>query len=196
MLKKLKDNLELIIVVTVICIVFWFGRSCGKQVVPPVLEPNIVTVTKYRDTIFPKDTIYSDKWYPSKPKHDTVWVPLDSVDCNKILVYNDTLIKPEYEAYTQTTVQGILRLSKLDIKLKVPLMLKDCTVVKIDSLVYRPYKYEIHAGIIVSPKMFAPVGELTIDRSTYILGYDPFNKQPIIGFKYRIIGWTSKKRKK
>ncbi len=156
MFKKLKDNLELIIVVTVICIVFWFGRSCGKQIVIPVLEPKIVTVTKYRDTIFPKDTIYSDKWYPSKPVHDTVWPPLDSVVCDKVLTYNDTLVKKEYDAYVQTTVQGVLRSSKLDIKLKVPLMIKDCTVVKIDSLIYRPYKYEIHTGVIVGTKSIIP----------------------------------------
>jgi hypothetical protein len=194
----MKDKLELIIVVTVICIVFWFGRSCGKQVVTPVLEPNVVTVTKYRDTIFPKDTIYSDKWYPSKPKHDTTWilVPRDSLDCTRVFQYDDTLIHKEYEVYSRVHVQGKLRQMQLGVKLKVPLMIKDCTVVKIDSLVYRPYKYEIHGGVLVSSNMLAPVAEVSIDKLTYSLGYDPFNKRPIIGFKYRIIGWTPKKRKK
>lgn len=195
MLKKIKDNLELICIVIIVCIVFLLGKSCGNKVIK-TLDPEIITITNYRDTIFPKDTVYESKWYPSKPKYDTVWIPFDSVDVNKILVYNDTIKKPEYEAYTETTVQGILRDMKLGIKLKVPLMIKDCTVVKKDSLIYRPYKYEIHGGLVVGLTMLAPTIDLSIDRCTYSIGYNPFNRQPIIGFKYRLIGWTPKKRKK
>lgn len=195
MLKKIKDNLKLICIVVIICIVFLLDKSCSNKVIK-TLEPKVVTITNYRDTIFPKDTVYESKWHPSKPKHDTVWIPFDSVDVNKILVYNDTIKKLEYEAYTETTVQGILRDMKLGIKLKVPLMIKDCTVVKKDSLIYRPYKYELHAGIIVGLKVLSPTIDLSIDKCTYSIGYDPFNKQPIIGFKYRLIGWTPKKRKK
>lgn len=195
MLKKIKDNLELICIVVIVCIVFLLGKSCGNKVIK-TLEPEVVTITNYKDTIFPKDTVYEDKWHPSKPKHDTVWIPFDSVDVNKILVYNDTIRKPEYEAYTKTTVQGILRDMKLGIKLKVPLMIKDCTIVKKDSLIYRPYKYEIHGGLVVGLTMLVPTIDLSIDRCTYSIGYNPFNRQLIIGFKYRLLGWTPKKRKK
>jgi hypothetical protein len=195
MLKKIKDNLELICIVVIICIVFLLGKSCGNKVIK-TLDPEIITITNYKDTIFPKDTVYEDKWHPSKPKHDTVWIPFDSVDVNKILVYNDTIKKPEYEAYTETTVQGILRDMKLGIKLKVPLIIKDCTLVKKDSLIYRPYKYEIHGGLVVGLTMLVPTIDLSIDRCTYSIGYNPFNRQPIIGFKYRLLGWTPKKRKK
>jgi hypothetical protein len=194
MWSKIKDNWNLIATVLIICVIFLWGKSCGTKEFKPE-EPTVITITNYRDTIFPKDTIYESKWYPSKPKHDTVWVPLDSVDCNKVLVYNDTIKKVEYEAYTQTTIQGVLRDIKLGIKLKVPLMIKDCTVVKKDSLIYRPYKYEIHGGLIVGLTMLAPTIDLSIDRCTYSIGYNPFNRQPIIGFKYRMFGWTPKKKK-
>ena len=195
MLKKIKDNLELICIVVIVCIVFLLGKSCGNKVIK-TLEPKVVTITNYRDTIFPKDTVYESKWDPSKPNYDTVWIPFDSVDVNKILVYNDTIKKPEYEAYTETTVQGILRDMKLGIKLKVPLMIKDCTVVKKDSLIYRPYKYEIHAGGIIGFKTLIPVIEMSINKATYGAGYDILNKSIIFTAKYRLHGWTSKSKKK
>jgi hypothetical protein len=191
----MKSVLEFILAVFAMIIIFFVGKSCS---VTPKPETIIQHEWHYRDTIFPKDTIYSDRWYPSKSRVDTFWKePLSpNVDCNRLLSYTDTFKKKEYDIYSNVTVQGELKGMLLNVKLKVPLMIKDCTVVKIDSLVYRPYKYEIHGGIVVSPRMFAPVAEVSIDKSTYMLGYDPFNKQPIIGFKYRIFGWTPKKRKK
>ena len=79
----MKDKLIFIFAIVIICLTFLLGKSCSKDKL--ILQPK-ETVTNYRDTIFPKDTIYLDKWHPSKPIHDTTWilVPKDSLDCNKV----------------------------------------------------------------------------------------------------------------
>ena len=93
MFKNFKDNLFLVFVIVGIAMAFLLGKSCNENKEANILKPVVITTTQYRDTIFPKDTIYENKWYPSKPKHDTVWVPLDSVDCNKVVTYEDTFKK-------------------------------------------------------------------------------------------------------
>jgi hypothetical protein len=40
--------------------------------------------------------------------------------------------------------------------------------------------------------MLSPVIMFSTDRVTYTLGYDPFNKTPILGYSFRI--WGSKKK--
>lgn len=194
MYNKLKENLELIFIIFIICIVFLLGKRCGdnKQDIINPTNPVIKTVIHYKDTIFPKDTIYFDKWHISKPKHDTIWLPIDSVNCNNVLVYNDSLKKKEYNIYTEARVQGILRDLKIGIKLKVPLVIKDSVIIKKDSLIYKPSKYELHVGLNASPNMLAPSIELSINKLTYMIGYNPFNNYPIIGIKYRL--WKSKNK--
>ncbi len=190
-MSKLKDNLELIGVIVLICIVFLVGKSCGSK--EQIIAPK-ETITRYTDTIFPKDTIYRDtiipKWFP---KHDTVWVPLpkDSVDCEKVYAYDDTLIKKDYEVYTRTHVQGKLRALDIGVKLKVPLVIKDCTIVKRDTFIYRVLKYQIGAGTILTPKTIIPNIELQIKDNSFGVGYDLFNKYPIVTYKRTL--WKSKK---
>jgi len=112
-------------------------------------------------------------------------------------VYYDTARSKDVVIYSTDTVIGSLVGKKLSYKLLVPLKIIDTTIVEItkDSLIFVPNKYEIHAGLIASPKMLAPTIEFSIDRSTYGIGYDPFNKQPVISYKYRLFSWTPKKRK-
>ena len=197
MWEKIKDNFNLIATVLIICIVFLWGKSCGTKEFKPE-EPTVITITNYRDTIFPVDTFKVYDIKPGKRIHDTIYKPiyLDSTQCNKVFIYSDSIKTKEYDIYTKAHVQGLFKNLNLKVKLKVPLMIKDCTIIKKDSLIYRPDKYELHAGIIVGLKILSPTIDLSIDRCTYSIGYDPFNKQPIIGFKYRLIGWTPKKRKK
>ena len=191
MFKNFKDNLFLVFVIVGIAMAFLLGKSCNENKEANILKPVVITTTQYRDTIFPKDTIYENKWYPSKPKHDTVWVPLDSVDCNKVVMYEDTFKKPEYEIYARTNVQGILRDLTLGVKLKVPLIIKDSVIIKKDSIFFYPSKYSVCVGVIASPKTLAPSIMFSKNRSIYTIGYDPFNKQPVIGYSYRL--WGSKK---
>ena len=197
MWNKIKDNWNLIAIVIIICVVFLWGKSCGTKVIEPT-ESKVVTITNYRDTIFPVDTFYSHTVIPSKPKiiHDTVPVYyLDSASCNRFYIYDDTIKDSKYDVISRQIVQGRLSSSNIKVKLKVPLIIKDSTVVKIDSLIYRPYKYEIHAGGIVGFKVLAPVIEMSIDKGTYGAGYDILNKSIIFTAKYRLHGWTPKKKK-
>jgi hypothetical protein len=196
MYKRFLENSLLIFVIIGIAIVFLLGRSCGKNRDSKVLLPKIDTVVTHTiDTVFNKDTLYLNKFiFKYVPKHDTMWVPLDSVDCNNVLTYNDTIVKKEYDLYTQTTIQGILRSQITNVKLKVPLVIYDntSTVIKKDSIIYLPSKYSLHGGLLVSTKMLSPVIMFSTDRVTYTLGYDPFNKTPILGYSFRI--WGSKKK--
>jgi len=200
MINKLKDKIELICAIIIIAIIFYLGKQCGssKEIIPG----KIVTIINYRDTIFPKDTIISfkDKLVPYPVYIDTNLYkpkPIDSLEMNRFFVYNDSIEDSNIKMYSKIVTQGkTLNSFKPSYKLKVPLIIKDSTVVKIDSLVYRPYKYEIHAGVIVGVKNIVPTIDLSIDKCTYSLGYDPFNKQPMIGFKYRLKGWTPRNKKK
>lgn len=196
-METIGKNLGKIFLLILGIALFLCGKSCGSKLIEPQ-ETKVVTITNYRDTIFPVDTFYSHEVIPGKPRiiHDTVPVYyLDSTSCNRYYIYDDTIRDSKYDVISRQVVQGRLSSSNIKIKLKVPLIIKDSTVVKIDSLIIRPYKYEIHAGILATPKMLAPMLELSVDKWSYSAGYDPFNKQPVIQVKYRIAGWCPKKRK-
>ena len=114
----------------------------------------------------------------------------------RFFVYRDSTEDNNVKIYSNITTQGkTLNNTKLAYKLKVPLIIKDCTVVKRDTLIYRPYENEIHAGLIVGTKMVAPTLEMSVNKHTFGVGYDPINKQPIVLYKFRLFGWTPKKRK-
>ncbi len=201
MWNKIKDSWKTIVIVIIICGVFLWGKSCGSKVIEPV-EPKVVTVTNYRDTIFPPDTIIN---LPTKLVPYPVYVkdttglksqPIDSLELNRFFVYNDSTEDSNVKIYSKIVTQGkTLNSFKPSYKLKVPLIIKDSTVVKMDSLIYRPYKYEIHAGGIVGFRTLAPVVEMSINKVTYGAGYDILNKSIIFTAKYRLFGWTPKKKK-
>lgn len=199
MWTKIKDNWKVISIIIIGLIVFLWGKSCGNKVIEP-LEPKVITITNYRDTIFPPDTIINlpTKLVPYPVYiHDTTLIPqpLDSLELYRFFVYNDSIEDSNVKIYSKIVTQGkTLNSFKPSYKLKVPLIIKDSTVVKIDSLVYRPYKYEIHAGGIIGFNTAAITGDLSIDKCTYGIGYDFINKAPIISFKYRLYGWTPKKK--
>lgn len=200
MWSKIKDNWNLIATGLIICIVFLWGKSCGNKVIEPQ-EPKVITVTNYRDTIFPPDTIIN---LPTKLVPYPVYVkdtsglkpqPVDSLELNRFFVYNDSTEDSNIKIYSKIVTQGkTLNSFKPSYKLKVPLIIKDSTVVKIDSLIYRPYKYEIHAGGIVGFNTAAITADLSVDKCTYGFGYDFINKAPLISFKYRLYGWIPKKK--
>ena len=175
--------------------VFLFGKSCGNSTLE--IPKEYIKVTKYKDTIFPKDTVYvpEEKLIPYPVYIDTntyTSKPVDSLELNRFFSHKDTIIDSNIELYRDIHTQGkTLVLNKISYKLKVPLIIKDCTIVKKDSIIFKPSKYEFHVGFLSSTKFISPTIDLSINKSTYTLGYDYFNKTPIIGFKYRL--WKSKK---
>lgn len=203
MLEKIKTNIKYIFIVVVIIIVFLLGRSCSKKDVNKEIKKESTNITSKIDTVFPKDTIYvfKDKPlpYPVYIKGDTIKIqPLDSLQLYRFFVYKDSIEDKNIKIYSTIITQGkTLSSFKPSYKLKVPLLITDTIrITKIDSInIEKPQKYQISGGIIVSPKMLAPIIDLTINRSTYSIGYDPFNKLPIVGYKIRIIGWNPRKRK-
>ena len=201
MLEKIDQNIGKIFLVILGAMLFIGGCQFGKGKYTSKNDSKTIidtfVVTRI-DTIKPEPKIL---WYPSKPKIriDTIIKPvyLDSGACNRIYVYEDTIRTKEYDLYRKSHIQGRLRFDTTGVKLKVPLMVTNSTTVTIkkESLITQPYKYEIHAGILATPKMLAPMVELSVDKWSYSAGYDPFNKQPVIQVKYRIAGWCPKKRK-
>lgn len=198
----LKNNINKIFYLIVGILIFYWGKQCSnsnKTELIPVKE----TITRYRDTIFPKDTIYSfkEKRVPYPVYIDTNHIKyiiksIDSLELNRFFIYKDSIEDKNVKIYSNIVTQGkTLSSFKPTYKLKVPLIIKDSVVVKRDSLVFKPNKYEIHVGFIASPKIIAPMVDLSINRSTYSIGYDPINKQPVVGYKFKLIQWTPRNRK-
>lgn len=198
MLEKIGKNIGKIFLGIVAIALFIGGYQCGSGKSEKTIETK--TVTNYRDTIFPKDTVitFKDRPVPYPVYIDTntyIPKPIDSLDMSRFFVYNDSTEDSNIKIYSKIVTQGkTLSSFKPSYKLKVPLIIKDSTVVKIDSLVYRPYKYEIHAGGIVGFRTAAITAELSVDKCTYGIGYDFINKAPLVSFKYRLFGWTPKKK--
>lgn len=195
MWNRIKNNWKIISIYIILIIVFLLGKSCGNSTLE--IPKDYITVTKYKDTIFPKDTVYvlKTKQIPYPVYIDTnTYIPktIDSLELTRFFSYKDTVIDSNIELYRDVHTQGkTLVLNNISYKLKVPLIIKDCTIVKKDSIIFKPSKYEFHVGLLISPNMLAPSIDLSINKCTYGIGYDPFNKNPIISFKYRI--WKSKK---
>lgn len=201
MLDKIGQNLGKILVIILLIIVFLLGHQCGNKIwskndFKTHIDTTIVHTT---DTIFSKDTVLKYAFKPGKIKRDTITkiIYLDSTQCNRIYIYQDSIITKDYNIYSKKHIQGILRYDTIGVKLKVPLRIYDTTkiTIKKDSLIFRQDKYQIHVGLLASTKMLAPSIDLSINKCTYLVAYDPFNKQPIIGFKYRLFSWTPKKKK-
>ena len=204
MLDKIKSNIGSIFIGITIIIVFLLGRSCGKKELDKTTKVEYkTTITSKIDTIFPKDTIYvfKDKPlpYPVYLKGDTIKIqPIDSLQLYRFFIYKDSIEDKNIKIYSTIVTQGkTLNSFKPSYKLKVPLLITDTIrVTKRDSVIIeKPQKYQISAGLIASPKMLAPMLDLSINRSNYSIGYDPFNKLTVIGYKFKLIGWNPRKKK-
>jgi len=199
MLDKIKKNLYFIFITIVLVIIFFWGKSCGSSSKQEDYKPTIRTVIKHKtDTI--RDTLkITEIKYKGPREYTIVEYIKDTAFYNNLSkrIYYDTSRTKEVVIYSTDTVAGVLFGKKLSYKLLVPLKIIDTVTVETtkDSLIFVPNKYEIHAGLIASPKMLAPTLEFSINRSVYGVGYDPFNKQPVISYKYRLFSWTPKKRK-
>lgn len=174
--------------------VFLLGKSCGVK--SGINSKDTVKVINYKDTIYPKDTIitFKDRKIPYPVYLDTnCYIPkIDSLELHRFFVTRDSIEDKNLKIYSYIITQGKTLIQyKPSYKLKVPLIIKDCTIVKKDSIIYRPSKYEIHVGLISGINLISPVVDLSINRTTYSVGYDLYNKTPIVGLKYKL--WSSKK---
>jgi hypothetical protein len=187
---KKKYNLELVATIIIICLAFFLGKDCSSKKEIQVLKPLIETIHT-TDTVFAKDTFIT---YVYKPKfitkYDTVFIPLDSVNCDKVIDYTDTIKSAEYEIINTGIVQGVLRQLETKVKLKVPLIIRDSVFVTKDTTVYKPNTFNAYLGLVTSFKTLSPVLDLNYKDMSYTLGYDILNKNAIIGIKYRIFKST------
>lgn len=202
MLEKIGQNIGKIFLGIIAIALFIFGYQCGsKNSNTPEVTKNTsdTTSTHKRDTILPKDTVFSFKDKPVPYPvyiHDTLEVlkPIDSLDLHRFFVYNDSIEDSNVKIYSKIVTQGkTLNSFKPSYKLKVPLVIIDSVTTTIRDSIFSTKlpKYQLSFGVVASPKMLAPIVDLTVNRSTYGVGYDPFNKQPIIKYSFRL--WKSKK---
>lgn len=193
MLEKLGRNIGKIFLGIVAILLFLFGYQCGRDNTSKTDSKTITdTLIVHKvDTIRDTTTIVKIK---TKPIIKDSFIP-DTIykDLNYVRTYENTYRDSNIVINSVDTVVGYQLAKILNYKLLVPYKIYDSTIVKItkDSLIFKPSKYELHIGLLASPKMLAPKLDISINRSTYSLGYDPFNKTPIIGYSYRL--WRSKK---
>ena len=206
MFKKIKSNLGGIFIILIILLLFFISYKCGNKniIISDSIKNTSDTISIHkRDTIFLKDTIivFKDKLV-SKPYPiyiDTNKIklqPLDSLQLYRFFIYNDSIEDSNIKIYSKIVTRGkTLNSFKPSYKLKVPIVIIDSikTIIK-DSIFItstKLSKYQLSIGFITSPQILAPMIDLSINRSTYSIGYDPFNKQPLIKYSFRL--WKSKK---
>lgn len=206
MFKKIKSNLGGIFIILIILLLFFISYKCGNKniIISDSIKNTSDTISMHkRDTIFLKDTIivFKDKLV-SKPYPiyiDTNKIklqPLDSLQLYRFFIYNDSIEDSNIKIYSKIVTRGkTLNSFKPSYKLKVPIVIIDSikTIIK-DSIFItstKLSKYQLSVGFITSPQILAPMIDLSINRSTYSIGYDPFNKQPLIKYSFRL--WKSKK---
>lgn len=192
MLERIGRNIGKIFLGIVAIALFLFGYQCGRD--NNTLKTNSKTITDTLlvtkvDTIKPLPEI---KWYALKPiiKIDTIIksIYLDSTECNRIYVYEDTIKTKDYDLYRKSYVQGKLRFDTTGVKLKIPLIINNTTTVSINNhdTIIKSNKWDIKVGILAGFNTLAPTIDYTKNRTTYMIAYDPFNKIPYIGIKYTI----------
>lgn len=193
-MKLIKDNLGKIFLGITLIIVFLLGRSCNKTITKDskvIIDTLILhKVDTIRDTL----TIIKIKLKPIVK--DSIKVLLDSSMFSGLSykrIYHNTYRDSNIVINSIDTTIGYQLDKTINYKLLVPLRIYDSTkvIIRKDSLVFKPSKTQLSIGLIASPKMIAPTIDLKINKSTYMIGYDPINNKPMIGYKYLI--WSSKR---
>jgi len=169
-------------------LIFLLGRNCGN-IANTQNKPNTDTLILHKvDTI--RDTIRVFKFKEKvifKPL--LIDKPIDTTVYSNIRqyrLYKDTLRDSNIVIYNHDTVLGYLASRSLSYKLLVPLKIYDSTKVIITKEIPKLPKYQLKIGLNATPKSLYPALDLTIKRNTYSAAYDPFNKIPMVGYKYTI----------
>lgn len=142
------------------------------------------TLTVYKtDTIFAPDTTYVYLQHPSIYDSIYIYEP-DSTLCNYIRDYKDTINDTNITIFTSDIVKGKLLESKTSYKLKVPIKIIDSVTTTITNTVIP--KYSLYGGLQVGNQEVSP--NLTFQKDKFYVqgGYNIIQKQPFIGFGYRL----------
>lgn len=127
-------------------ILVFFLRECNKT--PNITETKIEEI---HDTIYKRDTVISLKTV-IKPKHDTIYKVehiTDSLLCNYIREYNDSLIDSNQVIFYSITTTGTLDSLILKYKLKVPVLIENTKIITTKKTIIKPYALSIYTGLEV-----------------------------------------------
>ncbi len=186
----MKFNFKYIFIGVAIVLAFVLGNQCSngsKSDLKPITDTFYVHTS---DTIYPplkpitmpyKKVI--EYVYIKSPSH-----ALDSLtyqELNQWRLYSSTLSDSNLVLYIENTIQGFHRGRSVNYRLKVPLMIRDSVKMTITKQIPIPVlpNWQIGAGALVTPKGISFMVDYSKNRNTFILGYDPFNKVPTIGYK-------------
>lgn len=172
-------------------------KSCGKTVTKTEYQPE---VEHHYDTIYQKDTLIQFKTkYNTKPVYvylDTTHIRATNV-CDSIREYSDTLKNLQLDIYTKNSVLGILKSSNISYKLKVPIIIKDSSIVTktVNNVIIQPNKWDLYAigelgGSQTSFNMYPGIG-LRVNRILVTSKYGILDKSINIGVGVKI--FSSKK---
>lgn len=182
------DKFKTIFIVLGIILLFFLGKQCGNTSKTD-FKPNTDTLIVHKvDTIRDTTTVFKIK-EKTVFKYITLDTPIDTSkysDINKYRLYQDTLRDINIVIFNHDTVLGYLAHRSLSYKLLVPLKIYDSTTITITKEIPKLPKYQVKVGLNVTTKGLYPNLDLTIKRSTYTAAYDPFNKIPMVGYKYTI----------
>ena len=168
-------------------------KSCGKEVVKTEYQPE---VEHHYDTIYQKDTLIQFKTkYNTKP----VYVYLDTMHtrtsniCDSIREYSDTLRNLQLDIYSKNSVLGLLRSSNISYKLKVPIIIKDSSIVT--KTVFKPNKWDLYGigelgGSQTSFNAYSGIG-LRVNKILTTVKYGILDKSINIGIGVKL--FSSKK---
>lgn len=182
---NLKQLFNLLLVVTLIVLSLVIMKQCSDL---SKVEPSKVEIFHRTDTIWPpKDTVYVYKNIViPKPVHDTSWLPLNITldSCNKVYKYTDSLKDDNIDLFYTDYVQGILLKKDLKYKLKVPLKIIDS--IKVLEIREKKPIFVLSAGILASKNQVSPMGYIGFNKTEFGIGYDFFNKSPMLSYKYNL----------
>ena len=193
--ESIKKNIGRIFIGVIFVALFLLGRSCGKTtIVVPKTENSVKIVSIKHHTVIVRDTITKIQFRNNHPISYTIvqYVPVKDTTSIKqleaIRAYQDSIRDENIIIYSKDTVMGYLRSQKLSYRLFVPKTIIDSVTIQRDSIINNTIypKWQLGAGVSVTPKNLFIDVDLTIKRITYSAGYDPFNKIPKIGIKFNI----------
>lgn len=140
------------------------------------------TIVYTSDTIWSIDTIFVYNQTPTLTDSIYIYEP-DSVLCNYIREYQDTIDDTNITIYTTDLVKGKLLESGLSYKLKVPIKILDSVKITINNTI-EP-KIQLYTGLTLSKNIIAPM--IGIQKNSLSLqgGYNILEKQPVIFIGYK-----------
>lgn len=179
------NKFKTIFIIIGIVVAFLLGKECSTN--------TLQKENKIHDTIFKIDidTIYQDtgsikfkdRPYPVAYKvYDNVDLDTDMVDAMlKTRFYNEVYRDSSVEITVKDSILGYLLNQSISYKLLGIKQINTSKTIIIPQPT--PLKYQFSMGIQASPQGLAALGELTVNKNQYGIGYDPFNKIPYIQYK-------------